>query len=38
VNRKQLRTFAKLDFVAKHENLVLVGPAGSGEELNRELS
>ena len=24
VNRKQMRTFAELDFVAKHENLVLV--------------
>jgi hypothetical protein len=26
VNRKQIRAFAELDFVAKHENLVLVGP------------
>jgi DNA replication protein DnaC len=26
VNRKQMRTFAELDFVAKHENLVLTGP------------
>ena len=25
VNRKQMRAFAELDFVAKHENLVLVG-------------
>jgi DNA replication protein DnaC len=25
VNRKQMRTFAELDFVAKHENLVLTG-------------
>src|SRR5438132_6068281 len=28
VNRKQMRTFAELDFVAKHENLVLTGPTG----------
>jgi DNA replication protein DnaC len=28
VNRKQMRAFAELDFVAKHENLVLVGPTG----------
>src|ERR1022692_2317029 len=28
VNRKQIRAFAELDFVAKHENLVLVGPTG----------
>ena len=27
VNRKQIRAFAELDFVAKHENLVFVGPA-----------
>src|SRR6476659_4070547 len=26
VNRKQMRAFAELDFVAKHENLVLTGP------------
>src|SRR5204863_8328273 len=26
VNRKQIRAFAELDFVAKHENLVFVGP------------
>jgi len=25
VNRKQIRAFAELDFVAKHENLVFVG-------------
>ena len=28
VNRKQIRAFAALDFVAKRENLVLIGPAG----------
>ena len=26
VNRKQMRSFAELDFVARHENLVLTGP------------
>jgi DNA replication protein DnaC len=31
VNRKQMRTFGDLDFVAKHENLVLVGPTGVGK-------
>ena len=31
VNRKQMRAFAELDFVAKHENIVLVGPAGVGK-------
>ena len=31
VNRKQIRAFAELDFVAKHENLVLVGPTGVGK-------
>jgi len=31
VNRKQMRTFAELDFVAKHENLVFVGPTGVGK-------
>ena len=31
VNRKQMRTFAELDFAAKHENLVLVGPTGVGK-------
>ena len=25
VNRKQIRAFAELDFIAKHENLVFVG-------------
>jgi DNA replication protein DnaC len=31
VNRKQIRAFAELDFVAKHENLVLIGPTGVGK-------
>jgi len=31
VNRKQIRAFAELDFVAKHENVVLVGPTGVGK-------
>src|SRR5437762_11224745 len=31
VNRKQIRTFAELDFVAKHENLLLVGKTGVGK-------
>src|SRR5262245_16036720 len=31
VNRKQIRTFAELDFVAKHENLVFIGPTGVGK-------
>ena len=31
VNRKQIRAFAELDFVAKHENLVFVGEAGVGK-------
>jgi DNA replication protein DnaC len=31
VNRKQMRAFAELDFVAKHENIVLVGPTGVGK-------
>ncbi len=31
VNRKQIRAFGELDFVAKHENLVLVGPTGMGK-------
>ena len=26
-----MRAFAELDFVAKHENLVLVGPTGVGK-------
>jgi IstB-like ATP binding protein len=35
VNRKQIRAFAELDFVAKHENLVLVGQAGVGQNRTR---
>jgi DNA replication protein DnaC len=31
VNRKQIRAFGELDFVAKHENLVFVGPTGMGK-------
>ena len=31
VNRKQMRAFAELDFVARHENIVLVGPTGVGK-------
>jgi len=31
VNRKQMRTFAELDFVAKHENLVFTGPDRRGQ-------
>ena len=31
VNRKQIHTLAELDFVAKAENLVLVGPPGVGK-------
>jgi DNA replication protein DnaC len=31
VSRKQIRSFAELDFVAKHENIVLVGPTGVGK-------
>ena len=31
VNRKQIRAFAELDFVAKHENLVFTGPTGVGK-------
>ena len=31
VNRKQIRGFAELDFVAKHENLVFVGKTGVGK-------
>lgn len=31
VNRKQIRTFAELDFVAKRENLVFIGPTGVGK-------
>ena len=29
VNRKQIRTFAELEFIAKAENIVLMGPTGS---------
>ena len=32
VNRKQMRAFAELDFVAKHENLVLVGADRQGQD------
>jgi len=31
VNRKQIRAFAELDFVAKRENLVFTGPTGVGK-------
>ena len=31
VNRKQIHTLAELDFIAKAENLVLVGPPGVGK-------
>jgi DNA replication protein DnaC len=31
VNRKQIRTFAELDFVAQHENLVFIGDTGRGK-------
>ncbi len=31
VNRKQIRGFAELDFVAKAENLVFIGPTGVGK-------
>ena len=31
VSRKQIRGFAELDFVAKHENLVFVGKTGVGK-------
>jgi len=31
VNRKQIRTFAELDFVAKAENIVFIGPTGVGK-------
>src|ERR1700692_4768326 len=34
VNRKQMRTFAELDFVAKHENLVLVAPPASAKPVS----
>jgi len=31
VKRKQIQAFGELDFVAKHENLVFVGPTGMGK-------
>lgn len=31
VNQRQIRTFAELDFVAKAENIVFVGPTGVGK-------
>jgi len=31
VNRKQIRSFAELDFVAKAENIVFIGPTGVGK-------
>ncbi len=31
VNRKQIRSFAELDFVAKKENIVFIGPTGVGK-------
>lgn len=31
VDRKQIRAFAELDFVAKHENLVFTGPTAVGK-------
>jgi DNA replication protein DnaC len=31
VNRKQVRTFAELDFIAKAENIVWMGPTGVGK-------
>ena len=31
VNRKQIRTFAELDFVNKKENIIFVGPTGVGK-------
>jgi DNA replication protein DnaC len=31
VNRKQIRSFAELDFIAKHENLVFVGETARGK-------
>ncbi len=32
VNRKQIHTFAELDFIAKAENIVFVGETGSGQD------
>jgi len=31
VNRKQIRTFAELDFVTKNENIIFIGPTGVGK-------
>lgn len=31
VNKKQMRGFAELEFAAKHENIVLMGPTGVGK-------
>jgi len=31
VNRKQIRTFAELEFIGKAENIVLMGPTGVGK-------
>lgn len=31
VNRKQIRTFVELEFIAKAENIVLMGPTGVGK-------
>ncbi len=31
VNRRQIRTFAELDFIPKAENLVFIGPTGVGK-------
>ena len=31
MNRKQIRALAELDFAAKHENLVFLGPTGVGK-------
>jgi DNA replication protein DnaC len=31
VNRKQIRAFAELEFIAKAENIVLAGPTGVGK-------
>jgi len=31
INRKQIRTFAELEFIAKKENIVFIGPTGVGK-------
>src|SRR5256886_16587402 len=31
INRKQIRTFAELEFIANKENIVFVGPTGVGK-------